>query len=303
MARRARLDAELVRRGLARSREHAAELVAAGRVEVRGGTATKPATSVDPADAIRVLEGGGVEYASRGGHKLAGALAAFPALTVEGKRCLDAGASTGGFTDVLLRAGAARVVAVDVGYGQLVWALRTDDRVQVHDRTNVRTLTPEDIGGQVDLTVADLSFISLRLVLPALAACTLPDGDLVPMVKPQFEVGKDRVGTGGVVRDPKLHAEVVLDVAASAAELGLGVAGVGRSPLPGPSGNIEFFLWLRRGAPPVDPAEVARVVGLAGASPADGVVDLAAGESAGHAGPVGSAGAGGGESDVEDGES
>ncbi|WP_412542859.1 TlyA family RNA methyltransferase [Longispora sp. K20-0274] len=270
MARRARLDAELVRRGLARSREHAAELVAAGRVEVRGGTATKPATSVDPADAIRVLEGGGVEYASRGGHKLAGALAAFPALTVEGKRCLDAGASTGGFTDVLLRAGAARVVAVDVGYGQLVWALRTDERVQVHDRTNVRTLTPEDIGGQVDLTVADLSFISLRLVLPALAACTLPDGDLVPMVKPQFEVGKDRVGPGGVVRDPALHAEVVLDVAASAAELGLGVAGVGRSPLPGPSGNIEFFLWLRRGAPPIDPAEVARVVGLAEASGAAG---------------------------------
>ena len=123
-----------------------------------------------------------------------------------GRRCLDAGASTGGFTDLLLRRGAAAVVAVDVGYGQLAWALRNDARVTVMERTNVRALTPDAIGGPVDLTVADLSFISLRLVLPALAACTAPDGDLVPMVKPQFEVGKDRVGAGGVVRDPQLRA-------------------------------------------------------------------------------------------------
>jgi 23S rRNA (cytidine1920-2'-O)/16S rRNA (cytidine1409-2'-O)-methyltransferase len=259
MARRNRLDTELVRRGLARSREQAAELVAAGRVEVRGTVASKAAAMVDPADAVLVRDAAGEEYVSRGGHKLAGALAAFPALRVDGRRCLDAGASTGGFTDVLLRAGAAEVVAVDVGYGQLAWALRNDPRVAVHERTNVRTLTPEAVGGPAELIVADLSFISLRLVLPALAACSTPDGDLLPMVKPQFEVGKDRVGAGGVVRDPGLRAEAVLDVAASAAALGFGVAGVVASPLPGPSGNVEFFIWLRRGAAPVDEAAVRAV--------------------------------------------
>jgi 23S rRNA (cytidine1920-2'-O)/16S rRNA (cytidine1409-2'-O)-methyltransferase len=184
-------------------------------------------------------------YVSRGGHKLAGALSEF-AIEVEGRRCLDAGASTGGFTDVLLRAGAARVLAVDVGYGQLAWSLRTDERVTVIDRTNVRSLTPELIKGQVDLTVADLSFISLPIVLPALVACTSGAGDLVPMVKPQFEVGRDRLGSGGVVRDPVHRAEAVLRVAAVAAELGWPAQGVARSPLPGPSGNVEFFLWLRR---------------------------------------------------------
>jgi 23S rRNA (cytidine1920-2'-O)/16S rRNA (cytidine1409-2'-O)-methyltransferase len=261
MARRTRLDAELVRRGLARSREQAATLIAAGRVEVRGSLASKAAAQIDPADAVRVLESdGGADYVSRGGHKLAGALAAFGAELPEGRRCLDAGASTGGFTDVLLRAGAAEVVAVDVGYGQLAWSLRNDPRVRVIERTNVRTLTPDAIGGPVQLTVADLSFISLRLVLPALAACTTEDGDLVPMVKPQFEVGRERVGDGGVVRDPAVRAEAVLDVAAAAWQLGLGVAGVTVSPLPGPSGNVEFFLRLRRDAPPVDPATVSAVV-------------------------------------------
>jgi 23S rRNA (cytidine1920-2'-O)/16S rRNA (cytidine1409-2'-O)-methyltransferase len=208
---------------------------------------------------VLVRDVGGKEYVSRGGHKLAGALAAFPHLRVDGRRCLDAGASTGGFTDVLLRAGAAEVIAVDVGYGQLAWALRNDPRVAVHERTNVRTLTPEAIGGPAELIVADLSFISLRLVLPALTACTTADGDLLPMVKPQFEVGKDRVGAGGVVRDPALRAEAVLDVAASAAALGFGVAGVVASPLPGPSGNVEFFVWLRRDAAPVSEAAVRTV--------------------------------------------
>jgi 23S rRNA (cytidine1920-2'-O)/16S rRNA (cytidine1409-2'-O)-methyltransferase len=130
----------------------------------------------------------------------------------------------------------------------LAWSLRTDERVRVLDRTNVRTLTPEAIGGVAELTVADLSFISLRIVLPALAACTADNGDLLPMVKPQFEVGRERLGTGGVVRDPALRAESVVDVARHAAGLGWGVAGVARSPLPGPSGNVEFFLWLRRSA-------------------------------------------------------
>ncbi|MGC4897559.1 TlyA family RNA methyltransferase [Micromonospora sp. DT31] len=263
MARRTRLDAELVRRGLARSREQAAALVEAGRVQLRGVPARKAAAMVDPADPLLVTGADPVEeYVSRGGHKLAGALAVFTpgGLTVAGRRCLDAGASTGGFTDVLLRAGAAEVVAVDVGYGQLAWALRNDDRVRVFERTNVRTLTPEAIGGPVELTVADLSFISLRLVLPALAACTADDGDLALMVKPQFEVGKDRVGAGGVVRDPALRAEAVLDVAASAAHLGLGLADGAARPLPGPSGNVEFFVWLRRDAPAADPDRVRAVV-------------------------------------------
>ncbi|WP_431883842.1 TlyA family RNA methyltransferase [Micromonospora gifhornensis] len=261
MARRNRLDAELVRRGLARSREQAAALVEAGRVQLRGVRAHKAAAMVDPADPLLVTgDDPTSEYVSRGGHKLAGALAAFSpgGLTVAGRRCLDAGASTGGFTDVLLRAGAAEVVAVDVGYGQLAWSLRNDERVQVFERTNVRTLTTDVIGGPVELTVADLSFISLRLVLPALAGCT--DGDLVLMVKPQFEVGKERVGAGGVVRDPALRAEAVLDVAAAAAGHQLGLVDVAASPLPGPSGNVEFFVWLRRGAPPADPERVRAVV-------------------------------------------
>ncbi|MCO8271487.1 TlyA family RNA methyltransferase [Actinoplanes sp. TRM 88003] len=260
---RARLDAELVRRKLARSREQAAALVEAGRVQVRGTVARKVAAMVDPADPVLVTgEDPATEYVSRGGHKLAGALAAFGprGLAVEGRRCLDAGASTGGFTDVLLRSGARQVVAVDVGYGQLAWPIRTDERVVVFERTNVRAITPESIGGLVDLTVADLSFISLRLVLPALAGCTAPDGDLALMVKPQFEVGKERVGAGGVVRDWPLRAEAVLDVAAAAADLGLGVAGVAASPLPGPSGNVEFFVWFRRDAPPADRAQIEEVV-------------------------------------------
>jgi 23S rRNA (cytidine1920-2'-O)/16S rRNA (cytidine1409-2'-O)-methyltransferase len=242
-----RLDAELVRRKLARSREHAAQLIAAGRVEVRGAPAAKPATGVGLDTPVRVrADTADPGYASRGAHKLAGALASFSAIRVSGKRCLDAGASTGGFTDVLLRAGAAEVLAVDVGYGQLAWALASDPRVRVHDRTNARALRPETIDGQVALSVADLSFISLGLVLPALSACTCRDGDLVPMVKPQFEVGRERLGAGGVVRDPSLRADAVCSVAACAAQLGWLVAGLCRSPLPGPSGNVEFFLWLRR---------------------------------------------------------
>jgi 23S rRNA (cytidine1920-2'-O)/16S rRNA (cytidine1409-2'-O)-methyltransferase len=256
-----RLDAELVRRGLARSREHAAQLISAGRVEVHGVVAGKPATGVDADASVRVRDDvHDPDYVSRGAHKLAGALAAFPSITVLGKRCLDAGASTGGFTDVLLRAGAAHVVAVDVGYGQLAWKLRTDDRVEVVDRTNVRSLTPDRIDGPVDVTVADLSFISLPIVLPALVGCTLPEGDVLPMVKPQFEVGRDRLGSGGVVRDPVHRAEAVIRVAHVAGELGWPPQGVVRSPLPGPSGNVEFFLWLRRGDPGVSDEEIMEIV-------------------------------------------
>ncbi|MBU2697527.1 TlyA family RNA methyltransferase [Nocardioides sp. WV_118_6] len=261
--RRLRLDAELVRRGLAPSRERAAQLIADGRVKVAGAVASKAATGVTTDVAIVVREGEhGPDYVSRGAHKLLGALTAFAplGLAVAGRRCLDAGASTGGFTDVLLRAGAAEVVAVDVGYGQLHWSLQQDERVSVHDRTNVRTLSADDIGGPVDVVVGDLSFISLRLVLDALLGVTRDDGDLALMVKPQFEVGKDRLGKGGVVRDPELWVETVLDVAHAAAERGWGARAVTVSPLPGPSGNVEFFLWLRKGAPELDDESIAEVV-------------------------------------------
>ncbi len=269
MARRNRLDAELVRRGLATSVHQAGELVASGRVEVRGTRAVKAAAMVDPAEAVRVIEPPTDEYVSRGAHKLAGALSAFAplGLRVRDRRCLDAGASTGGFTDLLLRQGAMSVAAVDVGYGLLAWSLRNDARVNVFERTNVRSLTPESIGGVVDLTVADLSFISLRSVLPALAACTAVDGDLVPMVKPQFEVARGLVGAGGVVHEPAVRADAVLAVASAAATLGLGVVGAVASPLPGPSGNVEFFLWLRRDAAPVDEAAIREVAAAAGGTP------------------------------------
>ncbi|WP_431985123.1 TlyA family RNA methyltransferase [Streptomyces qinglanensis] len=263
MARR-RLDAELVRRNLARSREHAGQLIAAGRVTVGGNVAAKSATQVETSAALVVkTDESDPGYVSRGGHKLAGALEAFGprGLRVTGRRALDAGASTGGFTDVLLRAGADRVVAVDVGYGQLAWSLRSDPRVTVKDRTNVRELTLEDIDGEpVELVVGDLSFIPLGLVLPALVRCAVPEADLVLMVKPQFEVGRERLGSGGVVRSPELRAEAVRTVAGHAAALGLGALGVTSSPLPGPSGNVEYFLWLRAGADTLDPAEVERAV-------------------------------------------
>jgi 23S rRNA (cytidine1920-2'-O)/16S rRNA (cytidine1409-2'-O)-methyltransferase len=277
MSRRLRLDAELVRRGLARSRDQAADLIAAGRVAVAGQLAAKPASQVAVDAPITVQQASdGPDYVSRGGYKLAGALAVFAhvgaesvagqahrsgthRLVVEGKRCLDAGASTGGFTDVLLRAGAAHVLAVDVGYGQLAWSLQTDDRVTVLDRVNVRNLTPEQVAPPPELVVADLSFISLALVLPALAACAADGADFLLMVKPQFEVGKEMAGSG-VVRDPELRAAAVASVASAAAGVGLGVAGITASPLPGPSGNVEYFLWLRRGAGPLDDAALRQAI-------------------------------------------
>jgi 23S rRNA (cytidine1920-2'-O)/16S rRNA (cytidine1409-2'-O)-methyltransferase len=278
--RRLRLDAELVRRGLARSRDQAAELIADGRVRVGGARATKAATAVTTDVALVVTADpaipGGEEYVSRGGHKLAGALAAFgPAgLVVAGRRCLDAGASTGGFTDVLLRAGAREVVAVDVGYGQLAWRIRQDERVVVHDRTNIREVDLERLGGPVDLVVGDLSFISLTLVLDALIGVTAADGDLALMVKPQFEVGRERVGKGGVVRDPALRVDAVRTVVAAAAERGWGVRDVVTSPLPGPSGNVEFFVWLRRGPAAIDDARLEAVVSAGTTSVPDEKVEL-----------------------------
>jgi 23S rRNA (cytidine1920-2'-O)/16S rRNA (cytidine1409-2'-O)-methyltransferase len=257
---RVRLDAELVRRGLARSREQAAELVAAGLVKVSGQQAGKPATQVTRDAPILVVETGDPGYVSRGGHKLAGALSVFTDLSPAGKRCLDAGASTGGFTDVLLRAGAAHVVAADVGYGQLAWSLRTDPRVTVLDRVNVRELKPEQVAPAPELVVADLSFISLTLVLPALVECAAPGADFLLMVKPQFEVGKGRVGAGGVVRDSTDRSDAIRTVCDAAGQLGLGVQGITASPLPGPAGNVEYFCWLRLGAPPLDEAQLRRAI-------------------------------------------
>ncbi|MDA2808107.1 TlyA family RNA methyltransferase [Nocardiopsis suaedae] len=261
MAKRTRLDAELVRRGLARSRGHAAELIEAGHVLVGGVPAGKAATQIGTDQAVLVkAPDDAPSYVSRGAHKLVGALEAF-ALDPADRLCLDAGASTGGFTDVLLRRGAREVVAVDVGYGQLAWSLRSDARVRVLERCNVRELTPDLLDGdRPTLVVGDLSFISLTLVLPPLARCAAPEADFALMVKPQFEVGKERVGAGGVVREPELRAEAVRHVADAAAGLGLGVPGVAASPLPGPSGNVEYFLWLRAGAPPLGAEALERAI-------------------------------------------
>ncbi len=254
MPRRVRLDAELVRRGLSRSRQHAAELIRDGRVLLDGQAASKPATQLSTSQQVHVTADDTTpDYVSRGGHKLAGALDALgeAAPPLEGRRALDAGASTGGFTDVLLRRGVEHVVAVDVGYGQLDWRLRNDDRVTVLERTNVRALTPELVAPAPSLVVSDLAFISLTLVLEPLINVIEPQADLLLMVKPQFEVGRERLGSGGVVRDTALHAESVRQVADVGASLGAAALAVVASPLPGPSGNVEYFLHLRAGSDPV----------------------------------------------------
>jgi 23S rRNA (cytidine1920-2'-O)/16S rRNA (cytidine1409-2'-O)-methyltransferase len=212
---------------------------------VGGAPAAKAASQVAVDDMI-ALAPAPSRWVSRGGYKLEAAVDAF-ALAVDGRVCLDAGASTGGFTDVLLAHGAARVVAVDVGYGQLDWRLRNDERVVVLERTNVRHLVAADLPSPPpELVVADLSFISLTLVLPALVRVAAPAADLVPLVKPQFEVGRDAVGRGGVVRDPAAWRSALRRVVAAAVDQGLGLVGACASPLPGPAGNVEFFLHLRR---------------------------------------------------------
>ena len=242
---RRRLDAELVRRGLVRSRSGAADAIRSGRVLVAGSPAATPARQVSSAEPITVT-GPPPRFVSRGGEKLAGALDRFR-IDVTGKRALDAGASTGGFTDCLLQAGVAHVYAVDVGRGQLAWKLRTDPRVTVIERTNVRGLEPDMMDGPVDVVTADLSFISLVTVAPALARCATPEADLVLLVKPQFEAGRARVGKGGVVRDPAVHRAVLQEVTSGLAAAGLTVRATTPSPLRGADGNVEFFLHCRRG--------------------------------------------------------
>lgn len=245
MATRRRLDVELTRRGLAESREQARAAIADGRVLVDGAPADKPARQVAPEQAV-VITDAGDRWVSRGAHKLLAALDAFD-IDPAGQRCLDAGASTGGFTQVLLEQGAAAVMAVDVGYGQLANILRSDPRVTVLERTNVRHLQPTDLpGGPTDLVVADLAFIGLATVLPALTDLAADHAQAVLLVKPQFEVGREAVGKGGVVRDPELWKTAIATVAAAAVELGWRVRGVIASPVRGPAGNVEFLLWLGR---------------------------------------------------------
>jgi 23S rRNA (cytidine1920-2'-O)/16S rRNA (cytidine1409-2'-O)-methyltransferase len=243
---RRRLDAELVRRGLTASRQRALEAIGAGRVLVGGFPARSAARRVT-ADEPITLSGDGPRFVSRGGEKLRAALEHFD-VPVAGRRALDAGASTGGFTDCLLQTGASHVVAVDVGHGQLAWSLRTDPRVTVLERTNIRHLTAGDIGGEAELGVADLSFISLSACAPALARCTTRDADLLLLVKPQFEAGRAQVGKGGVVRDPSVHRDVLRRVRDDIATAGLGAFGVTPSPLRGADGNVEFLLQCRNGA-------------------------------------------------------
>ncbi|PZR52551.1 TlyA family RNA methyltransferase [Xylanimonas oleitrophica] len=250
-----RVDAELVRRGQARSRRHAAELVGAGRVRVGGRVVTKPSVTVAATDDLVVAaDPGDAGYASRAAVKLAGALDALAAdgagralaAAVPGAWCLDLGASTGGFTDVLLRRGARHVVALDVGHDQLVPWLREDERVTVVEGFNVRDLVPGDLERAPDLLVGDLSFISLTLVVGP-AARVLPTGaPALLLVKPQFEVGRERLGSGGVVRDPELHVRAVGAVVDAADRVGLAARAVVPSPLPGPSGNREYFVWFER---------------------------------------------------------
>ncbi len=248
MTKPVRLDVELVRRGLARSRGDAKTVIEQGRVLVRGMSAQRPTTMVTESDPIS-LKGDESRFVSRGGDKLDGALSRL-SVEVAGRTWLDVGASTGGFTDRLLQGGAAAVIAVDVGYGQLDWKLRNDARVHVLERTNVRHLTPAVLPEVPSAVVADLSFISLTVVLPAVVACVDEDADHLLMVKPQFEVGKDSVGKGGVVRDPVLWRNAIEKVVAAAAELGLGLLDATASDLPGPAGNREFFVHLRRRAEP-----------------------------------------------------
>jgi 23S rRNA (cytidine1920-2'-O)/16S rRNA (cytidine1409-2'-O)-methyltransferase len=257
LAKAVRLDTELVRRSLVASREEAKRAIQMGAVNVNGVPARSPATLVAP-DAAVTLSADPSPFASRGGIKLDGALHRF-GVDVEGRRWLDAGSSTGGFTDRLLQGGALGVVAVDVGYGQLNWRIRNDERVVVLERTNVRHLTRADLPWAPDGVVADLSFISLALVLPALRAVARPDADFILLVKPQFEVGPGAVGKGGVVRDSALWRAAIERVAGAGAAEGLALIHAAPSVLTGPAGNREFFLHLRAGAESVPDAIEAAV--------------------------------------------
>lgn len=242
MGKRQRLDLLLVERGLVGSREEGRRKILAGDVVVNDQAATKAGSLIDPEAQIRLKPV--ARYVSRGGFKLEKALQEF-ALDVNGKTALDIGASTGGFTDCLLMHGAARVFAVDVGYGQLDWKLRTDSRVVVYEKTNIRYFDRSCLPAPADLATIDASFISLKLILPCLKQLLTPHHEVIALIKPQFEVGKGKVGKGGVVRAPEEHSRVIDEIQVSAAALGYECAGVAESPLLGPKGNKEFLIYLR----------------------------------------------------------
>jgi 23S rRNA (cytidine1920-2'-O)/16S rRNA (cytidine1409-2'-O)-methyltransferase len=253
-----RLDALLVERGLFESRTRAAASILAGEVLLGDGRRrAKPGQMVE--DDIEVSVAEKPRFVSRGGVKLSNALDGL-GLDVTGRRALDVGASTGGFTDCLLQRGAAHVIALDVAYGELAWSLRQDERVTVLERINARAVVADELPYRADLVVADVSFISLTKVLPAVLACVADVFDALVMVKPQFEVGRERVGKGGVVRDVALRRSAVVDVAAAARALGASVAGFAPSGLPGPKGNLETFLWLAEGSRPGGLEDVAGAV-------------------------------------------
>ena len=247
----------MVRRGLAVDAVAAASLVAAGRVLVGGAPALTPKRLTDDGEPVRVLELRA--FVGRGGDKLDGALVAL-ALAVNGRRVLDVGSSTGGFTDCLLQRGADAVVAIDVGTHQLSQSLRDDERVTVLEQTDIRSVQADSLGGRFGLVTVDVSFISLGAIMRAVAGLRKPDGDLLVLVKPQFEVGRELLGKNGVVRDPATRADAVINVARSAEKIGLGCAGIAASPLPGPSGNVEYFLWLRQDSPPMREDDISRAV-------------------------------------------
>lgn len=258
-----RLDTLVVGRGLAASRERAKALIMAGQVYVDGRKIDKAGALV-PATAIITLSGRDIGYVSRGGLKLAKALEFF-AIDLTGKVVADVGASTGGFTDCALQNGAAKVFAIDVGYGQLAWSLRTDPRVVNMERTNIREVKPADIGQPIDLVTIDVAFISLAKVLPVVRTLLAPAGEVVALVKPQFEAGREKVGKRGVVRDAAVHREVVARVAGSAREQGLLPVGLTYSPVKGPEGNIEYLLYMQIAAAGqgIDAAAVAETVAAA----------------------------------------
>lgn len=253
-----RLDQWLLAHGLAATRREAQAVIMAGRVSVDGQVVDKPGRRVSPGVDVSVRRPAH-SFAGRGGIKLAHALEAF-GLDVRGRVAVDLGASTGGFTDCLLRNGAARVYAVDVGRGQLAWRLRADPRVVCLDGVNARYLTPDPLGGPCDLVTADLAFISLRLVWPAIARIVRPGGDVVALVKPQFEAGRNRVGRRGVVRDPAVHEDVLRDVLAAAEGAGMTPVAITASPVTGPAGNIEYLVLLRRGGAPSGALDITAAV-------------------------------------------
>ncbi|MDD6597972.1 TlyA family RNA methyltransferase [Anaerovibrio sp.] len=245
-----RLDALLVKRNLVQSRERAKTTIMAGLVLVDGQKVDKAGTMVKPEAEIRVL-GNTLPYVSRGGLKLEKAIREF-GVSLRGKVAADIGASTGGFTDCMLQNGAVKVFAIDVGYGQLAWSLRTDERVVNMERTNVRNVTPDQLGQPVDLASIDVAFISLEKVLPSVREMLQPEGEIVALIKPQFEAGREKVGKKGVVREPSVHEEVIFRVLALARQMELTPKALTYSPVKGPEGNIEYLVWLAKGASAAD---------------------------------------------------